>query len=83
MDVLRKKIDKIDEQILKLLKKRVDVVEKIGKYKKNNNIPIKDVKREKEVIEVLVKKAKEYGLSKDIIQKIWRNIFDYSYKVEK
>lgn len=83
MDNLRRKINKIDDQILKLLKERVDLVKKVGEYKKRDNLAIKDVKREEEVVEGLINKAKDYDLPKNLIQKIWREIFDFSYKMEK
>ena len=38
IDKLRKQIDKIDFQILDLLKKRSKIAENIGKEKKSNNL---------------------------------------------
>lgn len=47
----RKQIDEIDEQIVNLLAKRMQVVEKVGQYKKENNLPPLDNSRWQKVIE--------------------------------
>ncbi len=43
---LRKMIDKIDSQILKLYEERMDVVRRIGRYKIENDLPVYDAARE-------------------------------------
>ena len=48
---LRKRIDEIDEKILKLYEERMDVVGSIAKYKIENNLPVYDAKREDEKID--------------------------------
>ena len=50
LDFLRLKIDKVDEEIIGLLIKRMEIVAEIDKYKKSKNIPIDDKKREDEKI---------------------------------
>ena len=51
---LRKKIDKIDHKILKLLNKRANTVLKIGKIKQRNNSTIHDPAREAEILKNLI-----------------------------
>jgi len=46
---LRKRIDEIDEQIIKLLEERVRIAKEIGAIKRELNLPIRDEKREEEV----------------------------------
>lgn len=46
----RNHLDKIDEEISKLLNKRFQVVKKIKKIKKEEKLPIFDIKRETAVI---------------------------------
>jgi len=70
---LRKQIDKIDELIITLLAKRMEMVKKVGKLKKVSNLPLLDNKRWKEII-----KSK-----KGFIKKIWEIIHDEALKVEK
>ncbi|AAL81825.1 chorismate mutase [Pyrococcus furiosus DSM 3638] len=50
LKLLRKEIDKIDNQIISLLKKRLEIAQAIGKIKKELNLPIEDRKREEEVL---------------------------------
>lgn len=52
LDSLRKRIDEIDKDLLRLLELRFQVVKEIGTYKKEHNLPILDEKREKEVLEM-------------------------------
>ena len=47
----RYEIDKIDEELVKLFEKRLNVVTKIAKYKEKNNMKIFNSNREDEVIE--------------------------------
>lgn len=51
LDDYRKSIDEIDKKITELFEKRMDIVLKVGEYKKKNGLPIFDKKREDIVIE--------------------------------
>ena len=55
LNLLRKKIDEIDNKLLILLKERLEVSKKIGEIKKKNNMPIYDPVREQEIIEMSIK----------------------------
>lgn len=46
----RKAIDKIDSQIIALLKKRKSLVAKVKKIKLKEKIPLKDKEREKQIL---------------------------------
>lgn len=50
MEDLRKQLDEIDSEMRALFEKRLDVVNKIGQYKKDHKLPILDKKREAEII---------------------------------
>lgn len=79
----RDRIDEVDDQLIRLLKKRTKLVQKIGKYKKLSSLPVKDGNREKKVLKNISQKARLYKLSAGFARKIWRVIFEYSYKVER
>ncbi|OGH42628.1 MAG: hypothetical protein A3B53_02860 [Candidatus Levybacteria bacterium RIFCSPLOWO2_01_FULL_42_15] len=79
---LRKKIDKIDSQLLPLFKERLTVVQKIGAYKKTHKLSIKDPKRELILIEQLTMQGKALGLSPLFIKKIWKTLFQEAYKIQ-
>lgn len=57
IDDYRNKIDEIDKEITRLFEERMDIVIKVGEYKKQNNLPIFDKNRESQVIK------KKFGVS--------------------
>ena len=77
----RLEINNIDEELINLLKKRMKLSVKIGKYKKENNIPILNKNRENQVIErinIYNKKDNEIIISENFISILWTNIMNYS-----
>ena len=75
LKTLRSQIDKIDEDLLKLIVKRSSIVDKIGISKKKEDFQIIDKKRESEVIKKLLN-LHEGNFAKDSIVRIWREIFN-------
>lgn len=78
IDKLRKSIDELDEEILKLLSKRKDFVKEVGKLKERLDLPVFDKKREQEVLDNIFKKAKQLGLDIDTVSDIFSSIFQSS-----
>jgi len=68
---LRKEIDKLDNDLIKLLKKRLKVVEKIAKVKKKHGLEIFDRKRENEIAKKLAQMSKKYKVNKIFLYKVW------------
>ena len=83
IETYRKQIDQINNQILELLSKRLEISKKVGEYKKQNNIPIQDPIREKEILASLSNKGKELGLTKNFINQLFNPIFKNSKDVQK
>jgi len=79
---LRAEIDKLDQKILKLLKQRIHVTQKIGKIKKSTRSNILDTKRESEIFANLLEAGANLKIQNDFIISIWRQIIEYSYKVQ-
>ena len=77
---LRKRLNKIDDDILKLLSKRFKIVRQIGEIKIKENLPLRDKKREKEIIKRLSDKAKTLSLPKRMISQIYQIIFENAQK---
>ena len=50
---IRKSVDDVDNEIVRLYKKRMSLCDEIGEYKKKNNMPIYDPVREKEKLKIL------------------------------
>jgi len=82
---LRSEIDKIDNEIIRLLNKRMEVVKRVGELKNTTNAPIYRPEREKEIIERLYEiTKKENGLlSKEDIEAIFLEIFAISRALER
>ena len=59
MEEYRSQINDIDKEIVRLYTERMEVVKSIGKYKKENNLPVKDSRREKELLEKITEMAGE------------------------
>ena len=57
MHELRSRIDNIDDQLVKLFVERMEVAEKIGAYKKENNLPVFDPGRERNKLQDVAEKA--------------------------
>ena len=68
LEELRKEIDAVDQQLVKLLEKRLDIVTKIGEYKIANNIPVIDRKRSGLVIEKAVGRLTDEKYSGEITE---------------
>ncbi|CAL4323744.1 Bifunctional chorismate mutase/prephenate dehydratase [Buchnera aphidicola (Neophyllaphis podocarpi)] len=79
---LRKKINTIDEEILLLLHKRKKIAIEIAKIKIDRNKPIRDIKREKELINKLIKIGDKKDLESNYIYKIFKIIIKNSVNIQ-
>jgi chorismate mutase len=80
---LRKKIDEIDENILRLLGERSEICRSIGLLKKDQGIPIIDTYRENEVFSNIKAKASDFGLDPDQVEAIYRQIVNMCSSVQE
>jgi chorismate mutase/prephenate dehydratase len=58
---LRKEIDEVDEQLIPLLIKRMQIAENVAQYKVENGIPVLNSKREQEILDKVGEKCGKYG----------------------
>jgi chorismate mutase len=79
----RDEIDNLDKKLLDILSKRFSVTKKVGLYKAKNNLPVKDLSREKELFARRIALSKKYSLETEMIKKIFRAIIDSVYKEHK
>jgi chorismate mutase len=66
---LREQINHIDDELLTLIGQRMKIADKIGEYKKNNNITILQTNRWNDILARAFKKGEHLGLSKEFITK--------------
>ena len=69
---LREQINQVDEELLTLIGQRMKIADKIGLFKKENNITIFQAARWNEILERGLTRASSHGLSEEFI----RNYFD-------
>ncbi|MDA3890729.1 MAG: bifunctional 3-deoxy-7-phosphoheptulonate synthase/chorismate mutase type II [Salinivirgaceae bacterium] len=78
LEDLRLQIDTFDNELLAILEKRMQVAEKIGEYKKTNNITILQPDRWQEILDKTLEKGKNVDLSDDFIAQIFKSIHQES-----
>jgi monofunctional chorismate mutase len=75
LEILRTQIDEIDDQLLKLLIKRLSIVENIGKIKENSKLPVQDLKREAAILKRINELAPSNN--KECITELFQHIIRY------
>ncbi|PGH19903.1 chorismate mutase [Fusobacterium polymorphum] len=80
LELMRKKIDEIDDKLLALFKERLEVSKKIGLLKKKYKMEIFDPQREQEIIDGCTQNISED--EKVYIEKFLRNLMDISKEVQ-
>ena len=80
LEELRKQIDEIDTQMCDLFAKRMQVVSEVGRYKKENNLPVYHPSRARTVLHNVSRRLgpefEGYGRT------LYRTIFDLSESYE-
>ncbi len=69
LEKLRQQINHLDDELMQILSQRMKVAEKIGQYKKSNNITILQTNRWNTILERAFVKGEKFGLSKEFITK--------------
>ena len=67
LEKLRQQINHLDDELMQILGQRMKIAEKIGEYKKNNEITILQTNRWNDILERAFKKGDKLGLSKEFI----------------
>ena len=80
---LRKKIDKIDMQILTALGERAKICKAIGSVKKEQGMQVRDTSRENEVYNRMKEKAVEFHLNPLQVEAVYREIVNMCSAVQE
>lgn len=78
LSALRTEINAKDEQLLETLSERMQIVDNIGKAKKESNVAVLQNTRWNEILDKVVDKGQEQGLSKIFIERIFKAIHQES-----
>lgn len=79
----RRKIDKVDRQILNFIKRRAEICESIGEIKRKQGFDLRDLNREEERYEYVAQRAAELKLDPQKTKKIYKEIIALCIDVQK
>ena len=77
---MRKKIDEIDNQLMELLAKRMEVCREIGHYKKEHNMTVLQAGRYNEILEKRGVQGALSGMSPEFVARVFENIHEESVR---
>jgi chorismate mutase len=80
---LRKKIDEVDENILRLLGERSEICRSIGLLKKEADMPVVDSFREAQVFGNVRDKASDFGLDANQVEAVYRQIVNMCSSIQE
>jgi chorismate mutase len=78
LDELRKVVDQINEEIVALFARRLEITKQIAKVKKEQKLPVDDFSREEKQYKMLRELSQKHGLSPAVIEEIFNLLVDYS-----
>lgn len=79
---IRRQIDECDRQLADVLQRRMDLVTEVAAYKQSKGMPIKDLDREKQVIEKVAGWVENVEY-KPAVKNIMRCIIEQSCQLEE
>lgn len=80
LEELRSDIDTIDNEIIQIMGRRMDIVEKIGEFKANKNITILQTKRWDDILKSRLQKGHDKGLTEKFIIRMFEAIHQESIR---
>lgn len=82
LSILREQIDQLDDEIMSKLAARMKISEKIGQYKKENNVTILQVNRWEEIVHTRIALCKAMGLNEEFTADLLKLIHHESIQVQ-
>ena len=80
LSALRSEIDDIDDELLQLLARRMNVSSQIGEYKRGKGLTVVQMDRWKQILSEHLATGERLGLSKELINKVFEAIHQASIK---
>ena len=80
LNELRSQIDKIDDELLDLLVRRMRVSRDIGQYKKEHNMPILQTQRYEELLDRRAGQAVQLGMAREFMRSVLQAIHEESVR---
>lgn len=82
LEKLRSEIDVLDSEMIKILAHRFQLSEKIGDFKKDNNVSIFQLERWKQILQSRVDQATKQDISPAFVESMIKLIHDESIKIQ-
>jgi chorismate mutase/prephenate dehydrogenase len=80
---MREALDRIDNEIVTLLAKRLSLIPYIAEHKMKNGAPRTDPEREREVLAKGAKLGEKVNLRKEYVEDIFKRIIEESHYIER
>jgi len=82
LDMLREEIKKITIEIIRLTGKRLLLAKKIGEIKNQRNLPMEDLKVEKELNQVIIEKCQTYNVDRSFGLELLNLLIDEAKRIQ-
>ena len=82
LNELRKEIDAVDAEIVRLFEKRMEISERMAAYKQKAGIPVRDQEREKEKI-LKVQSLTHTAFNREHIEELYTVLISLSRKLQE
>jgi chorismate mutase len=83
LEQMRALIDELDDELIAILAKRMNLVNKIGAYKHENQITVLQMKRWKNMLENRQKTGQKQNLDSEFILAFWRLIHAEALRIQE
>ena len=80
---IRAEIDRLDEDLVRLLAERAGYIDRAAEIKAEVDLPARIGSRVEEVVANVRRHAMTYGLPPDLVEKLWRRLIDWSIAREE
>ncbi len=80
---LRREVDRIDAEIVSLMAKRADATAEIGLTKQKDKMKVRDVEREKQVLDRIADLAQSLGMDSTRTRELFRQMISESVKSQR
>jgi chorismate mutase len=83
LDGLRVRIGEVDQQIVDLIARRLDLAARIGALKEKLGLPVMDPAREAEVVRRAAAGARDRGADPELVRAVLWQIIDHARRVQE
>ena len=80
---IRAEIDRLDEDLVRLFAERAGYIDRAAEIKAGADLPARIDSRVEEVVQNVRRHAATYGLPPDLVEKLWRQLIDWSIAREE